>query len=140
MLTSVGAGRAPWRKNRGGLEDLVGAPQLLDLAVERLQPLALAAREQVGSPALVGFGLADPAAQRLALDAEVLGDLGDRAVRFKREADASLSQLVGVLLRCWHSRRFSSREDGSSSLRGLREVRPAARGRHEDEEKEIDMT
>jgi hypothetical protein len=68
------------KKNRGGLEDLVGAPQLLDLAVERLQPLALVAGEQIGSLALVGFGLADPAAQRLALDAEVLGDLGDRSV------------------------------------------------------------
>lgn len=70
-------------------------PQLPVLALERLQALSLITDDQVLTLGLVGFGLADPAAQRLALDAEVLGDLGDRAVRFKREADASLPQLVG---------------------------------------------
>jgi hypothetical protein len=40
-----------------------GAPQLFDLAIERLQPLALVCGEQLGPLAGVGLGLADPAAR-----------------------------------------------------------------------------
>jgi len=58
MLTSVGLPRSPWRKDRGGLEDLVGGPQLFDL--DRAPSAARARRgEQVGPLAGVGFGQAD---------------------------------------------------------------------------------
>lgn len=118
------------KKTEAALRISLARPQLLDLVLQGLQSFSLIAGEQVGPPALVGFGLADPAAQRLALDPEVLGNLGDRAIGFKRETDASLPQLLGVLPRCWHSRRFSSPEDGTSSFRSPRERRDGSAPAH----------
>ncbi len=116
-LTSVGAGRARRQKNRG-VEYLVGTPQLLDLALERFEALALGVGEQLRPPAGVGLGLAHPPAQGLVVDAEISRYVRDRAAGLKDEANGSLAELVGVLLRGWHSRRFSSPEDGTSSFRG----------------------
>jgi hypothetical protein len=98
-LTSVGVGRAPWRKNRGGLEDLVGLAQLAHLALELLEALALGGRQAITSLAGVGLRLAHPLTQRLVLDAEIARHMRDRPAGLEDEADGALLQFVGILLR-----------------------------------------
>jgi hypothetical protein len=64
-LTSFGLGRARSRKHRGGLEDLVGPAQLVDLFAQLLDLLALGRGRQIRAQALVSLHLAQPPAQRL---------------------------------------------------------------------------
>ena len=58
------------------------------------EPLALGAGQAIAARAGVGLGLAHPVPQRLAVDAEVLGDMRDRAAGIKDEPDRALTQLV----------------------------------------------
>src|SRR6266545_5944815 len=101
-LTSIGSGRAPRRKHRRGLEDLVGLAQLLDLAAQPRELLALGRGQAVVARAGVGLRLAHPQPQRLAVHAEVLGDLRDRPARIEDETHRALTQIVGVLPRTGH--------------------------------------
>ncbi len=110
-LTSVGSGRAPRRKHRGGLEDLVGLTQVLDLAAQPGELLTLDGRQSVVARAGVGFGLAHPQPQRFLVDAEILRDLRDRTTGLEHEPDRALAQLIGVLLRAGHMTWSSLRQD-----------------------------
>jgi hypothetical protein len=85
-------------KHRGGLDDLVGLPELAHLALERLHALALVAGQAIVAAAGISLGLAHPLAQRLAVDAQVGRDVRDRAAALEREAHRSLTQLVRILL------------------------------------------
>jgi hypothetical protein len=77
-LTSVGLRRARSRETGWGLQDLVRAPQLVALAAQPADLLALLAGRQVGPQPLVGLGLAHLLAQRLGMDPEVVSDVRDR--------------------------------------------------------------
>lgn len=69
-------GRAlPREENRGGLEDLVGAPQLEDLALQ-LQDALLVGTGHAGTAAAIDLGLGTRERQRFIADAELPGDLG----------------------------------------------------------------
>jgi hypothetical protein len=57
IISAVG-GQAPPRRNRRGLQDLIGPPQLPDLPLQRLQPLALIAG-QPRAEAIIGLGPTD---------------------------------------------------------------------------------
>jgi len=99
------------KKHRGGLEDLVRLAQVLDLAAQRRELLALDRRQTVVALASVGLGLTDPEAQGLAMHAEVVGDLRDRTTGIQHETDRALAQLIGVLLRAEHMTWSSLRQD-----------------------------
>src|ERR1700730_10273531 len=47
-------------------------------------------------------------------------------MRLEHQPDPAFDQLLGVLPKSWHLRRVSSPEDGSSSIRSLRETRPGS--------------
>src|SRR4051812_12585725 len=111
-VTSVGLSRAPWRKHRGGLQDFIRAPQLVVLATQPTDLLALGARRQIRSRAAVSLVLTDLLAQRLRMHPEIGRDVRDRPLALQRQADASLDQLIGVLLRAGHKDgRLPSRQD-----------------------------
>src|SRR5579859_777349 len=77
-ISSVGAGRAPRQRSRCGLQDLVGSPQLADLALKLGDPLLLCGRD-AWALAAVDLGMLDPIAQRLGPNPELTGDTGDGA-------------------------------------------------------------
>ena len=58
-------------------QDLVGLSQFADLALQRLDSLALV-RRRTGPLALIALGLAHPVAQRLARTADLARDRADR--------------------------------------------------------------
>ncbi|AGK80837.1 Transposase, IS4 [Streptomyces microflavus DSM 40593] len=66
-----------------------------------LQLVELGGGEPVVPLAAVGLGLADPAAQGLLMDAEVLRDVGDRAAGGADLTDRALAQFIRVLTWCW---------------------------------------
>src|SRR5215210_133840 len=92
-------------------QDLVGLTQLAHLALQALQPLALLRGQAIAARAMVGLALAHPLTQRLAVDAEILGDMRDRAAALGDEPHRALAQLVRVLLRGRHRRSPSSPQD-----------------------------
>jgi hypothetical protein len=67
-----------------------------------LEFLALGGHEPVVTLAAVGLGLADPAAQGLLVDAEILRDMGDRPAGGADPADRALAELVRVFTGCCH--------------------------------------
>src|ERR671918_605011 len=92
----------PREETRGGLEDLVGPAQLADLALQLGDAPTLLAGHP-GTGAAVDLGLAHPAAQGLAADAQLAGHAGDRAEplpglldRLQHHADRALAQLGRV--------------------------------------------
>jgi hypothetical protein len=70
-----------------------------------------AGRRQIRPLPGVGLVLAQLLAQRLRMDAEVMGDVRDRSLAFKREPDPALDELGRVFLRSGH------RSGGSLSAR-----------------------
>ena len=86
-------------KSRGGLEDLVGAAQLAHLTAQAAQLFSLLAAQQLFAFAGVGFCLAHPLAQRLGVDAQITGYVGDRAAGLKDQPGTAVQQLLGVLPR-----------------------------------------
>jgi hypothetical protein len=89
-------------ESRRGLEDLIGPPQLPDLPLQRLQPLALIAG-QPWAEAIIGLGPTDPVAQRLVRDAELGRDRADRrplrgvlVLVLEHHAHSPLAQLLRI--------------------------------------------
>src|SRR5918992_3655658 len=76
-ITWAVAGRVPAEERRSSLEDLVGAAQLLHLALEVVHPLALIGR-QSRAATTVAFGLPHPLGEGLAVQIGLLGDRADR--------------------------------------------------------------
>jgi len=72
-----------------------------------LQFLVLGGGQPVVAFAGVRLGLADPAAQGLLVDAQVLRDMRDRPTGGADLADGPLAEFVGVFAWCWHCSWFS---------------------------------
>ncbi len=70
------------------------AAQLLDLAAQRSDLLALLGAEQLATLAATSLGLPDVFAQRLALNAQVSSDMGDRPLALERQTDTARSTPV----------------------------------------------
>ena len=64
--------------------------------------LTLFAAQQLTALAFISFGLANPLAQRLMVDAEVAGDVGSRAAGVEDHPGTAIEQLFGVFLLSWH--------------------------------------
>src|SRR5215213_8485719 len=92
-------------------QDLVGLAQLAHLALQALEPLALIRGQAIAARTVVGLGLAHPLTQRLPVDAEILGDMRDRAAALHDEPHRAFTQLVGILSRGRHRRSPSSPQD-----------------------------
>jgi len=73
-------------KHRRGLEDLVRAPQLIDLTPQPLALLALGRRRQIRAQALIGPRPDAVLAQRLRRHTEIARHVRDRAVALKPAA------------------------------------------------------
>jgi hypothetical protein len=98
---------------RRGLQDLIGPAQLAVLALQRLEPLALVAG-QPRAEAVIGLGSADPLAQRLCRDADLVRDGGDRrplrgvlVLVLEHQSDGPLPQLWWVPARSCHGSNLS---------------------------------
>jgi hypothetical protein len=85
LTASAGPGRALEQKGARRLQDLVRAPQLADFAFKLLHALALGRSQAIVAGAGVGFGLADPQPQRLALHSQIAGDMSDRPAGLKSQ-------------------------------------------------------
>ncbi|GCB53349.1 hypothetical protein [Streptomyces sp. NL15-2K] len=72
-----------------------------------LQLLAFGGGQPVVPVADVGLGLADPLPEGFLVDAQVPGDMRDRAAGGADFADGPLAELVRVLTWCWHCSWFS---------------------------------
>jgi hypothetical protein len=98
-LTVVGRRRvtwsSPWRKRRRLLEDLPLHPQLGDLAAQPPQLVSFAAGQPL-KLALVDAILPAPLAQRLAVQAELPGELGDGPVAGAHQRDRVAAELGWV--------------------------------------------
>jgi hypothetical protein len=71
------------------------------------QLIPLGGGQPVVAFADVRLGLADPAAQGLLVDAQVLRDMRDRTAGGADLADSPLAELIRVLTWCWHCSWFS---------------------------------
>ncbi|GIF96567.1 hypothetical protein Cci01nite_16610 [Catellatospora citrea] len=98
-MTVAGSGRVPMRKSRGGLEDFVGSAQLSVLSAQPAQFLGLDGGGLVQALTVIGLVLTDPAAKRLGMHAELLGQALDHrlGVGLPVEPHSALAQLVRVL-------------------------------------------
>lgn len=109
MNSTTWAVAGPTREeSRGSLQDLVGTPQFPVL------PLQLGDTMRVHSGpartlAAVDLRLLDPVSERLTVDPQLVRDPGDRPVRLpgllpdlEHHPHGPLTDLVRVLLRCWH--------------------------------------
>lgn len=96
-LTSVGLGRALWRKTPRPSGGSRWRAKLLVLALQLAGSPRALARQQVSALGGLGLDLADSLSERLGVDAQVAGDLGDRAIGLKDEPDAAIGQTDGVL-------------------------------------------
>ncbi|NYI47777.1 hypothetical protein BJ993_004923 [Nocardioides aromaticivorans] len=90
------------------LQNVVGSPQLLDLALQLGDPPCLGRR---GAPAFAGvdLGLGDPVAQRLRVDPQLItyptqspGPRRRITSQIDCHLDRSLPKLLGILPRCCH--------------------------------------
>src|SRR5215207_7288686 len=113
-------------KHRGGLEDLVGPAQLVDLFAQLLDLLALGRGRQIRAQALVSLHLAQPPAQRLRRHAEVLGDVRDRATALQDQASAAVEQLRRVLPWTSHGAEDFLSPATEPWNRGLRQTQPGS--------------
>ncbi len=104
------------KKHRGGLQDVVGPPQLGVFPAELLQFFAFDGGQPVVAFASVDLGLANPAAQGFLVAAEVLRDVGDRAARGADLADRALTEFVGIFTGCCHGSEALDLEDGMTVL------------------------
>jgi hypothetical protein len=98
-----GSPRSVWvellgKKHRSGLQDLVRAPQLEVLLAKPLDLLTLLTRRQIGPQSLVGLRLTHPLAQRLLVDAQVIGDMDDRAAALSASLTPRSSSSSGYFL------------------------------------------
>jgi hypothetical protein len=82
-------------KHRGGLQDLVRAPQLEHLFAQRLDLLALLRGRQIRSQATIGLSLAHVLSQRLVVNPEISRHVTDRTTRLDRQPHTALDQLIG---------------------------------------------
>lgn len=106
LLTTTprgGAGGGRRHLARRHLEDLVGPAQFAVLALQNLDPFLFRGRQAAAGTA-VDLGLADPLADGLRADAQLAGDVGDRAVanpsfggRIGHQSDRDVRR---VALRC----------------------------------------
>jgi len=92
------------RKSRGRPQDLVRPLELGVLLAQRGQPGAFVAGQQIVAFAGVGLGLADPAAQGLVMDTDLLGHTADHGLRLRGAVHPhrTLTQLQRVLPRRRH--------------------------------------
>src|SRR5690606_1730878 len=98
----------PREEGRGCLQNLVGTPQFPDFPLQLHDPL----RIHSGDPrplAGVDLRLPDPVTQSLPVDTQPASDPGNRTVLLpgllpdlERHPHGPLTDLVRVLLRCWH--------------------------------------
>ena len=129
-----GSPRSVWvellgKKHARRLQDLVRTAQLEVLLAEPLDLFALLTRRQTGPQASVGLSLAHTLSQRLLVDPEIAGDVRDRPAAFKRQPDAALEQLLGVLPRSRHDSGESPLPRTASWNRGPRQTRSGSPGR-----------
>src|SRR5215207_4329079 len=115
-------------KHRGGLEDLVGPAQLVDLFAQLLDLLALGRGRQIRAQALVSLHLAQPPAQRLRRHAEVLSDVRDRATALQDQASAAVEQLRRVLPWTSHGAEDFLSPGTEPWNRALRQTQPGSKG------------
>src|SRR5207302_7852064 len=78
------------KKHGGRFQDLVRAAQVMHLATQLADLLALLAGQQIGALAAVGLRLAHTLAQRLRVDAQIRSDVRDRPLGLEHEPDAAL--------------------------------------------------
>jgi hypothetical protein len=104
-VTSSGDGRARPRKGARRLEDLISAAQLPDLTFQ-LGDALLLSRGHTWPLAGVDLGLAHPVAQRLTMNAELLGDPDDPArlpagllADLEHHPHGTVTKLLGILSR-----------------------------------------
>src|SRR4029079_3861983 len=113
-------------KHACGLEDLVRAPQLVDLLAKVLDLLALSRGRQIRAQALLCLPLTHVLAQRLRRDAEIGGDVRDRSAGLKHQPGAAIKQLGWVLPRTGHRREAFLSPGTEPWNRGLRQTQPAS--------------
>jgi hypothetical protein len=77
-------------KRGSALKDLVGSAQLAHLTAQLFQLIALLGAQQVLADAGVGLGFAHPLAQRLVVDAQVAGYVGNGAAGLKDHPGAAI--------------------------------------------------
>lgn len=101
----------------GSTQDLLRPAKLADLLLELPDPLRLV-RGRPGTLMIIDLGLAGPAAQRLAVDVELLADTSEAALgplrvpqRVQAQENRSLLELLGVLPGCWHGHHPSVESD-----------------------------
>jgi hypothetical protein len=104
-VTSSGTVELGREKRARRLEDLIGTAQLADLAFQLGDALLLNSGH-TGPLAGVDLGLAHPVAQRLAVDAELVGDADDRAglptgllADLEHHPHGTVTKLLGILPR-----------------------------------------
>ena len=115
-------------KQRRRLQDLVRPAQLVVLLAQTAGPLrAPASSTGPGAAPLSASACRTFLRKRLRVHAEVARDLRDRPLALQRKTNASLDQLIGILLRTCHGRGGSPLPRTESSKRGLRETRPGSR-------------
>jgi hypothetical protein len=98
------------------------------VAVGRHEAVALLARRQIRTQALVRLKLAHVAAQGLGRHTTVPGHMRDRLARLDHDPRAAIKQLWGVLPRTSYGDGASPLPRTESSLRGLRQTQPGSRG------------
>jgi hypothetical protein len=117
-------------KHARRLEDLIRTPRVRDLTAQLLDLLALLAAQQVLALALISFSAPHIFAQRLRLDAQVAGDVGNRAAGLEHKSRATLQQLLGILPRSCHNGRLSSPRTKPQSDQNLRQNQPGSSRAH----------
>src|SRR6202167_1447176 len=96
-----------------------------DLTAQLLDLLALLAAQQVLALALISLSAPHIFAQRLRIDAQVSGDVGNRAAGLEHKSRATLQQLLGILPRSCHNGRLSSPADETTD-QNLRQNQPGS--------------
>src|SRR3712207_6489247 len=96
VTASAGSRRAPARKKALAAFTISFARRSSRTsALELLHARALNGHQAIVPAAGVGFGLTDPQPQRLAVDAEITGDVRDRPARLKHQPHTAFSKLLG---------------------------------------------
>ncbi|MHB8695821.1 MAG: hypothetical protein ACYDHH_31790 [Solirubrobacteraceae bacterium] len=101
-------GVAPGRRGRGAsivqAASQVGLPMVAHYAFAFLCDALLELAQQIRAGAVIGLRPAHALTQCLRVDPEISSDVSDRTLRLQSESNATVHQLIGVLLRSWHER------------------------------------
>jgi hypothetical protein len=100
---SSGDGRSPGQKTPTRLSGSHSPASTQHFSCGVASVLAFGRGQPIITVTGVGFGLSDLLPEGFFVDAEVPGDMRDRAAGGADLADGPLAELVGVLTWCWHS-------------------------------------